>query len=223
MKDSCIKLIPGTKLCTACRLTIQKRLKDEEQKELNENGDEENCDEDDECERTVVLDERERLNRTLNEMEISPLKLHSLPQHSRHIEGKRKLTQVKNKFENSVATVLSIDQGTLHESKSDDLAPDLHQKANDLDKLMSLIKEKMTVSNREKKVQMLTLIPLSWTYEKIVSFFPNVTKYMVRQSRKLLNEKGILSKPDQRKGKTLPQETILNRFNPFIAMTSSAV
>ena len=100
-------------------------------------------------------------------MDISPLKLHSLPHHSRHIEGKRKLTQVKDKLENSVAIALSIDQEILHE-KRPDLTADLNQKANDLDILMDLIKDKMSVSNREKKVQLLTLVPMSWTYEKVV-------------------------------------------------------
>ena len=98
---------------------------------------------------------------------------------------------------------MSIDQEILHE-KRPDLTADLNQKANDLDILMDLIKDKMTVSNREKKVQLLTLVPMSWTCEKVVSFFPNVTKYMLRQARSLLAEKGILSKLAQRKGKKLP-------------------
>ena len=155
LKDLGIKLIPGTKLCTSCRMLIQKKSKDVdekedvEQKEDAEQGDKENCAENgDEYNQNNVSEERERLNKTLNEMEISPLKLHALPHHSRHIEGKRKLSQVKDKIENSVATVLSLYQNILHESRADDLGTDLHQKAKD--KLMSLIKEKMAVANRDE-------------------------------------------------------------------------
>ena len=169
-EDTGIELIPGRKLCTSCRLLIQNKLRDAEQNDREivvEAINDESFEEDAECEETIVADERERLNRTLNEMDISPLKLHSLPHHSRHIEGKRKLTQVKDKLENSVAIALSIDQEILHE-KRPDLTADLNQKANDLDILMDLIKDKMSVSNREKKVQLLTRVPMSWTYEKVV-------------------------------------------------------
>ena len=82
------------------------------------------------------------------EIRDKTLKLHTLPHHSRHIEGKRKLSQVKDKIENSVATVLSLYQNILHESRADDLGTDLHQKAKD--KLMSLNKEKMAVANRDE-------------------------------------------------------------------------
>ena len=63
------------------------------------------------------------------EIRDKTLKLHTLPHHSRHIEGKRKLSQVKDKIENSVATVLSLYQNILHESRADDLGTDLRQKA----------------------------------------------------------------------------------------------
>ena len=147
LKDLGIKLIPGTKLCTSCRMLIQKKSKDEDEKEDVEQGDKENGDE---YNQNNVSEEREGLNKTINEMEIrdKTLKLHTLPHHSRHIEGKRKLSQVKDKIENSVATVLSLYQNILHESRADDLGTDLHQKAKD--KLMSLIKEKMAVANRDE-------------------------------------------------------------------------
>ncbi|CAB4063092.1 ELOVL7 [Lepeophtheirus salmonis] len=42
--------------------------------------------------------EKEQLNKTLKELELFPLKLHQVPQHSWVNKGKRKLEQVKNKL-----------------------------------------------------------------------------------------------------------------------------
>ena len=44
---------------------------------------------------------------------------------------------------------------------------------------------------------------------------------MLGQARNLLHEKGILSKPDRREEKSLPQETI-EQVQNFIAMMNSA-
>ena len=43
---------------------------------------------------------------------------------------------------------------------------DMNQKANDLDKLVELMKEKLKVSNEREKIQILTLTPESWSLQK---------------------------------------------------------
>ena len=42
----------------------------------------------------------------------------------------------------------------------------MNQKANDLDNLVELMKEKLKVSNKGEKVQILTLKPESWSLRK---------------------------------------------------------
>uniref|UniRef100_A0A0K2UHA8 Uncharacterized protein n=1 Tax=Lepeophtheirus salmonis TaxID=72036 RepID=A0A0K2UHA8_LEPSM len=50
------------------------------------------------CDITHKAVEKEQLNKTLKELELSPLKLHQVPQHSWANKGKGKLKQVKNKL-----------------------------------------------------------------------------------------------------------------------------
>ena len=47
-----------------------------------------------------------------------------------------------------------------------DSEQDMSQKPYDLDKLVELMKEKLKVSNKREIIQILTLTPESWFYEK---------------------------------------------------------
>lgn len=55
---------------------------------------------------------------------------------------------------------------------------------------------------KEEKVQLLTLTPDSWSIEKTCKTFL-VSEHLVRKARKLKNEKGILAKPEAKKGQPL--------------------
>ena len=61
-------------------------------------------------------------------------------------------------------------------------------------KLVNSIKEKLTDCSKEKKVQMLTLVPDDWTIQKTVDFF-SVSQHVVKQARKLKKEERDLSNP----------------------------
>ena len=82
-------------------------------------------------------------------------------------------------------------------------------KCNGLDKLVVQVKEKFSVSSRNKKVKLLTLTPESWTVEKTTKNF-EVSKYHVKKARYLKKELGILAEPKAKTGKALPQETTTN-------------
>lgn len=62
-------------------------------------------------------------------------------------------------------------------------------------------------ASREKKVKLLTCLPKSWSVRKIMREF-NAPNYMVRQAKKILNEKGILEDPNPRPGKSLAAEVV---------------
>ena len=70
-----------------------------------------------------------------------------------------------------------------------DSEQDMSQKANDLDKLVELMKEKLKVANKREKIQILTLTPKSWSLQKTA----NVSKAIARKARILRKEKGILA------------------------------
>ena len=54
---------------------------------------------------------------------------------------------------------------------------------------------------------MLTVLPKSWSVRKIQQEY-GVSEYLARQSKKLVEEKGILSLPDPLRGPSLPSETV---------------
>ena len=65
---------------------------------------------------------------------------------------------------------------------------------------MSTIKAKFAdTQSYDEKASLLTLAPTYWSIEKTAAFF-NTTVYMVREGRKLKEEKGILSVRDMKPG-----------------------
>ena len=57
----------------------------------------------------------------------------------------------------------------------------MKEKADNLDRLVDLMNNKMQSSNRRQKIQILTIAPSSWSIEKTKNEF-NVSAYMVKQA-----------------------------------------
>ena len=108
---------------------------------------------------------------------------------------------------------------TLSENSQPENYKGMKAKADDLDRLVDFMKNKISTSNRQQKIQILTIAPASWSIEKTKTEF-NVSAYMVRQARKLAREKGILEMPESKKGKVLSEET-KNVSLTFIVMMST--
>eukprot|EP00731_Ephydatia_muelleri_P013160 Em0007g470a len=65
------------------------------------------------------------------------------------------------------------------------------------------LKEKFNYTvKRSEKVRILTILPKSWSVRKIMKEF-GASNYMARQAKQLVQEKGILSSPNPKPGKTL--------------------
>lgn len=76
--------------------------------------------------------------------------------------------------------------------------------ANDGDEMMQQLKEKYNSStSRSERMRILTLLPRSWSIKKAANVF-GVSKYLIRQAKKLVAEKGIMSSPNPKCGRTLP-------------------
>ena len=211
-------MIPGQKVCITCKKEIFKLISPDEFMGVRDNNDSE--------EEFVTKDkepQRSILNDSLCELDISPLKVHSLPQHSKIVKGKKKLIQVQEKLGDSqvkikqqIATALntSVDDLQLPE-KADTLDRDLGKKASDFDYLINQMKEKIAlVSNKREKVRILTLAPRSWTIDKTSKVF-GVSHYLVRLSRKIVMEKGILEVPDPRRGTKILSVAVKNQVKSF--------
>lgn len=76
------------------------------------------------------------------------------------------------------------------------------------------LKEKFhTSTSRSEKVQILTILPKSWSIRKIEREF-KASNFMVRKAKQLVKEKGILSSPNPKPGKTL-NEKLANTVREF--------
>ena len=78
--------------------------------------------------------------------------------------GKQKLTQVNNEMSKRLAKILNVQQSELESTENSvevDSEQDMNQKANDLDKLVELMQEKLKLSNKREKIQILTMTPES--------------------------------------------------------------
>ena len=83
---------------------------------------------------------------------------------------------------------------------------DIQRKADNFDRLMLLIKEKLNENSLKtsQKVQILKMGP-DWLRADVAEYF-NVSEYMVCEARKLGREKGILALPEPKRGKCLSKE-----------------
>ena len=69
----------------------------------------------------------------------------------------------------------------------------VEQKAEQYDKLMNLIRKKISHSDINEQIQLLTLAPQNCSREVLSEYF-DVSEYLVRESREILNRAGILGK-----------------------------
>ena len=73
--------------------------------------------------------------------------------------------------------------------------------------MIKQLKDKFKITmDRATQMQILTVLPQSWSVNKIQSEF-GVTTYMARKSKELVKDKGILSTPDPKPGPSLSLET----------------
>ncbi|KAL5509316.1 hypothetical protein EMCRGX_G004658 [Ephydatia muelleri] len=74
--------------------------------------------------------------------------------------------------------------------------------------LLEQLKKKFhECSNKPEKLQVLTVLPQSWTLQRIEEEF-GTTYHMARLSKQLVSSKGILTTPNPRPGKTLSTRTV---------------
>lgn len=72
--------------------------------------------------------------------------------------------------------------------------------------ILNQFKDKFKIANKSEKFLILTSLPKSWSCAKTEKEF-GVGNYIARKAKKLAEEKGILSTPDSKPGKSLSQET----------------
>jgi hypothetical protein len=192
-----IHIKPGQKICSTCRNFCEEKTKITE----NESDDELMTELNSLESRNVSLSQT---NAALDDLGLTPIKLHTLSSHSKRSYYKRKVENVTKEVREKISKALDYN---IEFSEDEEEDRNVVKKAKDFDKMISLLKEKTLSVGRSQKIQILTLAPESWSKDKVVNEF-KVSEYMVRQARKLKQEKGILAIPDPKKGKTLSENTV---------------
>ena len=100
---------------------------------------------------------------------------------------------------------------SVQDSDSEDDQEDLNDSV-----LQNLRTKFFNAESRNKKLMILTYIPLTWGIRKIMREF-NAPNYMVPQSRRLLEEKGILENPNPKPDKSL-QKKLFKESRNFMKM-----
>jgi hypothetical protein len=188
-------LIPGKKLCVSCYSSLHSPVSEAESKIPTS---EKEIDSDkDYCESTVLIDQ---LNKSCEALDVSPIKVSKF-------SSKRKLDYMQSKVKKlckCVATkasaVIGVDNIS-NPSKTKDMT------CSDCMSMMQKLLNKFTNASLKEKIQILTLVPDSWTIQQTRIYF-NSTGYLVKKVRNLKATEGMLSVACDKKGAKLSSETV---------------
>ena len=132
-----IHVLSGWKFCPSCKIEYQQRFLDYNT-EIEGPEKAETFASDDESDEWRTAENKDIMNSTLKELELTPFKVHAVPAHMKVAHGKRKLAQVNTEVSKGLATVLNVKQPELDSSSASvniEQEQEIFQKANDLDKL----------------------------------------------------------------------------------------
>ena len=134
-----------------------------------------------EFEASVAAQAREHTNEYLRDMGLTPI-------------TKRKLQSRKYQKQKVEAITTMLQKAGISEKTSDE------------DEIVAQLKEKFVIANRSEKILILTVLPQSWSIRKIQSEFC-ASNFTVRKAKSLVAEHSILSTPNPKPGRSLPQTT----------------
>jgi hypothetical protein len=138
------------------------------------------------------------LNESLVSIGESPIKKKLVNQKS---YGAKKLSKLTETVKKRMETIAG-------KEISDSL---LKEPSRDVDclEMINQLKEKFKNENtkRSEQIQILTILPKSWSIRKMASEF-NTTRHTASIAKKIVEEKGVLSNPNPKGGKIITQETV---------------
>ncbi|CAH0546678.1 unnamed protein product [Brassicogethes aeneus] len=175
----------GMKICDGCRIKLTKVLKNSASPEAGPSSANESPNF--KADSDASLD---ALNQSLELLGESPIKRKRLTS--------QKLEKVKVVIEKRLSEDLRK-----RDNPSSKNVGDKHDC-----EIIKQLKEKFAhTSKRSEKMLLLSCLPLSWTRSKIEQEF-GVSQYMARAVKKMVKEKGILSTPNPKPGKTVSSDTV---------------
>ena len=205
MKECNIHLVPGKKICPTCKIGLKNRL-DNYETCAGKNVKEEVVTDDCEWADKSVLGLE--INVSLGNIGLSPVKFHSKPINSLKAEVKTKLVDAKERLRdcsNTISDLFQVDHSYFgsHEAET---SSEIIEKAACFDRFLAQLKDKIHNADSSSQIQLLTLVPQTWSHKKSSSFF-EISEYKVHLAKNLFKSKGLLAIPETKKGKVLPLNT----------------
>ena len=199
-----IQLVPEFPLCRSCFEEAQTHCHDVSEMEDYDTtiaSDSYSPETEDPSEKHPKID----LDNSLQSIGISRIKTHSMPKHVKVSYPREKVDKTMSTLKRSFATAIGIEEEDLCETENTKLSDKQKandKKANDFDKLMVQIKDKLPSCDYRTKIQILTPTPDSW-YRNFAADFFGVSEYLVRRARKVKIQNGILAVPERKSARTL--------------------
>lgn len=191
-KSTEVNLIPGKALCSTCNKKLFKLITD--------NEDEDPLDDPN----YAIPETIHVVDQTCSVLGISPAsKIRKLSSDKRASAIECKVSKISETLKRKLYANLDED----HESLANPL-PMQNENPFDYEQLITKLKEKCEISNKEEKIKIISLLPSSWSRNKISIEF-NVSERLVKLARDLAKKQGIM--PDLTKrnsGKVLSLDTI---------------
>lgn len=212
LKPLGLDIKPGQKLCIKCRILCTDMTERACSKRALLDSPQKSCVDSTESVTELTRNEdRTCLNTSLTNLGCTPIKLHSLSSHSKRSYMKRKMSQMKGSMKVKMSSVIGLEEQEVQCLSSTDSEQDeaeaLQKKASDMDDIVESINRKIPEVSNQHKVQLLTIVPLSWSRNEVAQTF-GVSEYLVREAQKLRKEVGICSMRAPYKGKLLNEFTI---------------
>ena len=206
-------LIPGKKICTPCRKKISQGQASHQADSEEENGNtmldavpSEQSQEFEAFEFESPTADISLVNESLSSLGESPLDARKLTQ-KRYPEDK--LTRINDTLRKKLRMTTKSAQPQTEESELMKIKK-VHSE------MISQLKDKFhETTKRSEQMQILTVLPESWSINKISEEF-RVSNYMARAVKKLVKEKGVFSSPNPRPGRPL-SDSMIKEITNFYA------
>ena len=224
-----IVIKPGQKICTNCSQVLKNMTFEEFLKTRNRNSNrsnnEESAAQESEPEESSPPEESppeesspsctpkeftlDHCNLLLNNMNISPIKLKGGHMSSRISYAKKKLNQINNVFDQPLKKILDLPNDVVITNLEKD---ESLRKIELYDSIINGLKDKYQKSNKNEKIQCLTLVTDEMTYAEVKNNF-NASQRLIIQSKVVRDTNGVLAIPGPKKGKPLTQEILDKVYN----------
>ena len=146
---------------------------------------------------------KKKLNSTLESIGVFPVNIHGVAQHSDAPNTKGKLKKFLNVCKENISAAYNVSDIEIEEL----FDRDTKNKVEELDRLHSAMTEKLITASNTEKLQILTLVPHSWSRKYCSECF-GVSQYLIWSAKEMKQQKGILGPLSLKKGKALAQEKI---------------